>query len=147
MDRSDQNAPNKAMNMSREINQAKQKYLNDNGQHDVLKHLNINNPVPLNFNKIMAVLNKSNVEMVPGAAGNEKQGDFFGKLARMISRLENNISDRRLGFIFNGGGDVLDFTWLEKFTTSILGSTFRRLTAHRISCCTSDIFCSTISTF
>ncbi len=64
-----------------------------------------------------------NVAMVPGAGGKDKQGDFFGKLARMISRLENKISDRRLGFMFNGGGDVLDFTWLEKFTTAVLGST------------------------
>ncbi|EPW2936296.1 ATP-binding protein, partial [Pseudomonas aeruginosa] len=66
--------------------------------------------------------NEINVEMVAGARG-EKQGDFFGKLARMISRLENKISDRRLGFMFNGGGDVLNFAWLEKFTTAVLGST------------------------
>ena len=61
--------------------------------------------------------------MVPGAkAGTEKQGDFFGKLARMISRLENKISDRRLGFMFNGGEDILDFAWLEKFASAVLGS-------------------------
>lgn len=123
VDRSDQNAPNQAMIMAREINQAKQKYLEENGQQDVLKHFTVDSPVPFDLDVLMGRLNDINVEMVPGAkAGTEKQGDFFGKLARMISRLENKISDRRLGFMFNGGGDVLNFTWLEKFTTAVLGS-------------------------
>lgn len=123
VDRSDQNAPNQAMIMAREVNQAKQKYLEENSLQDVLKHFTVDSPVPFSLDALMERLNDINVEMVPGAkAGTEKQGDFFGKLARMISRLENKISDRRLGFMFNGGGDVLDFTWLEKFTTAILGS-------------------------
>ena len=124
VDRSDQNAPNQAMIMAREINLAKQKYLEDNGQNDVLKHFTVDSPVPFDLNVLMGRLNEINIEMVPGAkAGTEKQGDFFGKLARMISRLENKISDRRLGFMFNGGGDVLDFTWLDKFASAVLGST------------------------
>lgn len=123
VDRSDQNAPNQAMIMSREINQAKRKYLEDNGQNDVLKHFTIDSPVPFDLNVLISKLNEINVEMVPGANNRDKQGDFYGKLARMISRLENKISDRRLGFMFNDGGDVLDFPWLEKFASSVLGST------------------------
>ncbi len=124
VDRSDQNAPNQAMIMAREINQAKQKYLEENSQKDVLKHFTVDSPVPFDLDVLMARLNDINVEMVPGArAGSEKQGEFFGKLARMISRLENKVSDRRLGFMFNGGDDVLDFTWLDKFVTAVLGST------------------------
>jgi uncharacterized protein len=122
VDRSDQNAPNQAMIMAREINHAKRKYLEDNDQKDVLKHFTVDSPVPFDLDFLMGKLNEINVEMVAGARG-EKQGDFFGKLARMISRLENKISDRRLGFMFNGGGNVLDFAWLEKFTTAVLGST------------------------
>ncbi|MGO4814222.1 ATP-binding protein [Cupriavidus sp. 2MCAB6] len=123
VDRSDQNAPNQAMIMSREINQAKRKYLEDGDQKEILKHFTVDSPVPFDLDVLMGRLNEINVEMVPGAsAGKEKQGDFFGKLARMISRLENKISDRRLGFMFSGGGDVLDFSWLEKFTTAVLGS-------------------------
>lgn len=122
VDRSDQNAPNQAMIMAREINQAKRKYLEDNKQQDLLKHFTVDSPVPFDLDFLMARLNEINIEMVPGARG-DKQGDFFGKLARMISRLENKISDRRLGFMFNGGGDILDFTWLEKFTSAALGCT------------------------
>lgn len=123
VDRSDQNAPNQAMIMAREINQAKQKYLEDNGQQEVLKHFTVDSPVPFDLDILLRRLNEINVEMVPGAGSKPKQGDFFGKLARMISRLENKISDRRLGFMFNGGDDLLDFTWLDKFTNAMLGST------------------------
>lgn len=122
VDRSDQNAPNQAMIMAREINNAKQKYLEENGQRDVLKHFTVDSPVPFNLDTLMAKLNEINVEMVAGARG-EKQGDFFGKLARMISRLENKISDRRLGFMFNAGSDSMNFEWLEKFIEAIIGST------------------------
>lgn len=124
VDRSDQNAPNQAMIMAREINQAKRKYLEDNWQHDLLKHFTVDSPVPFDLDFLLERLNSINVEMVPGAKiGTEKQGDFFGKLARMISRLENKISDRRLGFMFSGGKDILDFAWLEKFAIAALGST------------------------
>ncbi|MDQ8996199.1 ATP-binding protein [Acinetobacter soli] len=124
VDRSDQNAPNQAMIMAREINQAKRKYLEDNWQHDLLKHFTVDSPVPFDLDFLLERLNSINVEMVPGAKiGTEKQGDFFGKLARMISRLENKISDRRLGFMFSGGEDILDFAWLEKFAIAALGST------------------------
>ncbi len=122
VERSDQNAPNQAMIMAREINHAKKKYLEDNDQQDVLKHFTVDSPVPFDLKLLMSKLNEINVEMVPGARG-EKQGDFNGKLSRMISRLENKISDRRLGFMFNGGGDILDFAWLDKFITAVLGST------------------------
>lgn len=122
VDRSDQNAPNQAMIMSREINQAKRKYLEDGDHEEILKHFTVDSPVPFDLDVLMGRLNEINVEMVPGAAGREKQGDFFGKLARMISRLENKVSDRRLGFMFSGGEDVLDYSWLEKFTTAVLGS-------------------------
>jgi len=122
VDRSDQNAPNQAMIMAREINNAKQKYLEENGQRDVLKHFTVDSPVPFSLDTLMTKLNEINVEMVAGARG-EKQGDFFGKLARMISRLENKISDRRLGFMFNAGSDSMNFEWLERFIEAIIGST------------------------
>jgi uncharacterized protein len=121
VDRSDQNAPNQAMIMSREINQAKRKYLEDGGRVEILKHFTVDSPVPFDLDILMGRLNAINVEMVPGAR-TEKAGDFNGKLSRMISRLENKISDRRLGFMFNGGEDVLDFSWLEIFTHAVLGS-------------------------
>lgn len=124
VDRSDQNAPNQAMIVAREINQSKRKYLEDNGHDDILSHFTVDSPVPFDLHELLDRLNYINTEMVQGArAGSEKQGEFFGKLARMISRLENKISDRRLGFLFNGGDDIMDFSWLSRLSTKLLGST------------------------
>ncbi|MBD8564153.1 ATP-binding protein [Oxalobacteraceae sp. CFBP 8763] len=124
VDRSDQNAPNQAMLMSREVNNAKTAYLNAGGHKELLADFTIDSPVPFSVNSLLASLEAINNEMVPGAkAGSEKMGEFNGKLSRMISRLENKISDRRLGFLFQGGADTLHFDWLAHLAAAIFGST------------------------
>lgn len=122
VDRSDQNAPNQAMIMAREVNIAKTDYLKAGDYQDILDNFTVDSPVPFDLDELLVRLNAINAEMVPGARG-EKQGEFFGKLARMISRLENKVSDRRLGFLFQGGGDVLEFDWLNRLADALLGST------------------------
>jgi hypothetical protein len=124
VDRSDQNAPNQAMLMSREVNNAKTAYLTAGGHKELLADFTIDSPVPFAVDSLLASLEAINNEMVPGAkAGSEKMGEFNGKLSRMISRLENKISDRRLGFLFQGGADTLDFDWLSHLAAAIFGST------------------------
>ncbi len=122
VDRSDQNAPNQSMIMAREVNQSKRKYLEDKGHDNILSHFTVDSPVPFSLTELLERLNFINTEMVQGARS-EKQGEFFGKLARMISRLENKISDRRLGFLFNDSADSLEFSWLNRLSTKLLGST------------------------
>lgn len=125
VDRSDQNAPNQSMIMSREINAAKRSYLEAGDHRNLLEDFTIDSPIPFDLNSLIEQLNAINVEMVPGARG-EKAGEFNGKLSRMISRLENKISDRRLGFLFQGGQAVLDFDWLERLAAAIFGSSDER---------------------
>jgi DNA helicase HerA-like ATPase len=124
VERSDQNAPNQSMIMSREINAAKKKYLTDGNHTDVLDNFTVDSPVPFDIHELIDELNSINIEQVPGArAGTTKAGEFNGKLSRMISRLENKLSDRRLGFLFQGGADTLKFNWLEDLTKALMGST------------------------
>jgi DNA helicase HerA-like ATPase len=124
VERSDQNAPNQSMIMSREINAAKKKYLTDGNHTDVLDNFTVDSPVPFDIHGLIDELNSINIEQVPGArAGTTKAGEFNGKLSRMISRLENKLSDRRLGFLFQGGADTLQFNWLEDLTKALMGST------------------------
>lgn len=122
VDRSDQNAPNQAMIISREINAAKRKYLEDGGHDDLLNNFTVDSPVPFDLDALLTELNSINTQMVPGSGGREKQGEFFGKLARMIARLENKVSDRRLGFLFQGGESTLEFNWLDSLISRIMGS-------------------------
>lgn len=123
VDRSDQNAPNQAMIMSREINAAKQQYLEAGGYADILESFTVDSPVPFDINVLLNRLNEINSEMVPGANGKPKQGEFYGKLSRLIARLENKVTDRRLGFLFQGGTETLEFDWLGQLTDALLGST------------------------
>lgn len=123
VERSDQNAPNQAMIMAREVNAAKTKYLTDGGYQDILNNFTVDSPVPFDLKALLRALNEINVEKIAGVkAGTTKAGEFNGKLSRMISRLENKISDRRLGFLFQGGSDVLEFDWLNRLADALLGS-------------------------
>ncbi len=123
VDRSDQNAPNQAMIMSREVNAAKQQYLEAGRYADILDSFTVDSPVPFDIDVLLNRLNEINSEMVPGANGKPKQGEFYGKLSRLIARLENKVTDRRLGFLFQGGTDTLEFDWLGQLTDALLGST------------------------
>ncbi len=123
VDRSDQNAPNQAMIMSREINKVKRNYLESKKESEILKNFTIDSPVPFILQDLLDGLNQINTEMVKGAGSREKQGEFFGRLSRMIARLENKILDRRLGFMFQGGNDVLELQWLNEVVKTLMCGT------------------------
>ncbi|TGU85406.1 ATP-binding protein, partial [Acinetobacter pittii] len=112
VDRSDQNAPNQSMVISRAIVNAKRKYLEEQKLQDVLDNFTIDSPIPFCINTVLDEIKDLNTQMVAGARG-EKAGEFNGKLSRLIQRLENKITDRRLGFIFKGSKETLKFEWLE----------------------------------
>lgn len=120
VDRSDQNAPNQAMLMSRTVTEAKRDFLKNGKHQDVLDNFTIDSPVPFDLNGIVTELNRLNTEMVAGARG-DKQGPYFDKLSRMIARFENKRTDRRLGFLFRGGEDTLKFEWLETLCSTLVG--------------------------
>ena len=124
VDRSDQNAPNQAMLMSRTVTEAKRSFLTKGKHQDVLDNFTIDSPVPFDIDGVIRELNKLNIEMVAGSkAGTEKQGPYFDKLSRMIARFENKRTDRRLGFLFRGGDDTKKFEWLETLCSTLLGGT------------------------
>lgn len=120
VDRSDQNAPNQAMLMSRTVTDAKRTFLTNGKHQDVLDNFTIDSPVPFDLNGVVTELNRLNTEMVAGARG-DKQGPYFDKLSRMIARFENKRTDRRLGFLFRGGEDTLKFEWLETLCSTLVG--------------------------
>lgn len=120
VDRSDQNAPNQAMVMSRTIIGAKREYLTAGRHAEVLANFTIDSPVPFDVQLVLNELNKLNVEMVAGASGRDKMGDFNGKLSRLIQRLESKLSDRRLGFLFPSKSDLLAYDWLGSLVTLLL---------------------------
>ena len=119
VDRSDQNAPNQAMLMSRSVTKAKQTFLTEGNHQDVLENFTIDSPVPFDLEAVSTELNHLNSEMVPGSGGRQKQGPYFDKLSRLIARFENKKTDRRLGFLFQGGAETNEFGWLETLSATL----------------------------
>lgn len=123
VDRSDQNAPNQAMVISRAVTNAKKKFLEHEGLTSVLQNFTVDSPVPYAMDDVIEEVSSLNTEMVKGSSGREKQGDFHGKLSRMIARLENKISDRRLGFLFKVPAHVMQYSWLSELAVALMAGT------------------------
>lgn len=123
IDRSDDNAPNQAMVLARAVTAEKQKYLQDGGHKAVLDNFTVDSPVPYEIRAVLKELNRLNVEMVTGSSGKEKQGDFHGRLSRFIARLENKLTDKRLGFMMAPPAEAQKFDWLPKFADALLAGT------------------------
>lgn len=119
VDRSDQNAPNQAMVMARSILNAKQAYLQRQGKQEILEAFTIDSPIPFDLDEVISELSMLNEQMVPGARA-EKAGEFNGKLSRMIQRLENKRTDRRLGFLFQGADETMEFGWLDRLVNALM---------------------------
>jgi len=120
VDRSDQNAPNQAMMMSRCITAAKVKTLEEAKAQAILDNFTIDSPVPFDINSVLNDLANLNAEMVQGTKS-EKQGPYFDKLSRMIARLEAKKNDRRLGFIFQAPAECMKLEWLAEITHCLIG--------------------------
>ena len=52
--------------------------------------------------------------MVTGASNREIQGPCYGKLSRLIGRLEAKRNDRRLAFLFQPPAECMEMNWLER---------------------------------
>lgn len=122
IDRSDNNAPNQAMVISRAVIDAKRNYLIARGQTVLAENFTIDSPIPFDLAAVIQELEALDQEDVAGArAGTTKAGDFKGKLGRLIQRLSTKRTDRRLGFLFGGGAATMEYGWLETLSTALVG--------------------------
>jgi hypothetical protein len=122
LDRSEENAPNQAARLTHHVRALKHDRLVTDGKTDLAARFTVDSPVPYDLAGLVDSLTADDTEMVPGANGREKQGPFFGRLTRLVSRMEARMSDRRYGFMFNPPGDHLDYDWLHDFAKRLLGT-------------------------
>lgn len=121
VDRSDQNAPNQSMTMTKCITDAKKASLTDPAHKEILDNFTIDSPVPFSIVAVLDALKNLNEGMVPGANSKEKQGPYFDKLSRLIARLEAKFTDRRLGFIFQPPSECMKMSWLDEMVHQLIG--------------------------
>ena len=120
VDRSDQNAPNQSMMITRAITEAKKEKLTASEHSQILANFTIDSPVPFDIQKVLSDLICHNTQMVIGSNGREKQGPYFDKLSRLIGRLEAKIQDRRLGFLFQVPENCMEMSWLTKMVHRLI---------------------------
>ena len=120
VDRSDQNAPNQAMIMTRTVVDTKKAALDPEEHKEILDNFTIDSPVPFDINDVLDNLRTLDEQMVPGArSGTEKLGPYHGKLSRLIGRLEAKRHDRRLAFLFQPPAECMDMRWLERMVHAV----------------------------
>lgn len=124
LDRSDQNAPNQAMVLKREILDAKARQLAAEDDKDLEACFTIDSPVPYSLKAVRDRLEELDQEQVEGARkGTTKAGPFNGKLTRFVQRLDSRRTDRRLGFLFEPPEHTEAMDWLDKAAEALLGGT------------------------
>ncbi|HRW97845.1 MAG TPA: ATP-binding protein [Cyclobacteriaceae bacterium] len=120
LDRCDSNAPNQAMIFSNAVIEKKKKYLHDLEKAEMEANITLDSPIPYHLNDLLEDLSSKDCEMVPGAGGKDKQGPYFGKLTRFVQRLETKKNDKRLNFMFNSTGDLLDYNFMNHLCSSLM---------------------------
>ncbi|WP_277239881.1 ATP-binding protein [Merdimonas faecis] len=118
LDRSDTNAPNQAMQLSKQIMAAKEQTVKDT---EYESKITLDSPVAYDLNMVLQHLHDLDSEMVPGARG-DKAGPFNGKLTRFNQRLENKMSDKRVGFMFSLTDEEKKSDWLQSFCKQLMGT-------------------------
>ncbi|MCR6493168.1 ATP-binding protein [Cellulomonas sp. P24] len=121
LDRSEDNAPNQAARLTDHVRDLKSEALKADSREDVLARFTVDSPVPYSIRSLVERLRADDVAMVAGAS-RDKQGPFFGRLTRFISRLESKLADRRYGFMFGPPESEVKYEWLHQFAKSLLGS-------------------------
>ena len=126
VERGDQNAPNQTMLISQSILEAKKAYLETGNHTEILDNFTIDSPVPFKINDILEKLKFYNEQRI-----DNRQGPHFGKLSRLMARLDNKVSDRRLGFMFRGGEETMKFDWLEKLSFTLFAGNLEQTSKKR----------------
>lgn len=119
LDRSDTNAPNQAMQLSKLVLEQKDIMLKGTPYED---KITLDSPVPYKIESVLDELKKLDTKLEPGERTKQVKGAFNGKLTRFNQRLENKINDKRFGFMFSISDEELDLGWLLKFCNKLMGT-------------------------
>lgn len=98
VDRSESAAPNQIAKF-KEVLQLAKETPQENKQLDI-KKITIDTPVYFDFDAILKEFRGLDTQMVPGAAGKDKQGPLFGQFTRLLMRIDSRLNDRRYDLIF-----------------------------------------------
>lgn len=137
VDASDNNAHNQASAVSSIVWKAKQEYLNEN---NISIDFTVDSPIPYNLigdpeeiqtdektgeivgeiNGLLAALKIQNKARDFSSSKTGKAGPFNGKFDRLIPRIENKVSDKRLSFMFSCPDESFSYHYLSEFCQKLM---------------------------
>jgi len=103
------------------VRNLKDETLKSQGKEDVRRTFTVDSPIPYDLNELVSLLETDNQEMVEGARG-QKQGEWYGRLTRLIARIRGKLEDRRYGFMFQPPDRAQDYGWLAAQAGRLLGA-------------------------
>ena len=108
----------------------KKKYLEENMNEFSSEIITVDTPIPFSAQELKNYLESENIK--EEKTGEEyktgdkkglektKQGQYFGKLTNLITRLQTKIDDKKYGFVFNENKTMRD-SYLKEFINKIMG--------------------------
>lgn len=121
LDRSDSNAPNQASRFTLHIRELKEKTLQAEGKHDILKTFTVDSPIPFEMEELLSKLREDDTRKGIGTTGKAVKGEWEGKLTRFIARLETKLDDKTYGFMFQPLKDIQKYNWLGDTICKLIG--------------------------
>lgn len=121
VDRSEENAPNQASELMKQVVELKKKSIEGLGKHDLLDGFTVDTPVPYRLADLIEAIAKKDREMVQGSKG-EKQGPLFGKLTRFLNRISVKTKDRRYAFMYQAPAEYETYEALHQLVEKLLGT-------------------------
>lgn len=122
VDKTEFTAANQTSRFTEHVRELKEARLLSEGRTETAELFTVDSPVPYSLADLRGRISVDNTQMEPGATpGKEKQGRFYGQFSRMIARMDAKIADRRYGFMFAPPQEALEYDWLVKLSTALLG--------------------------
>jgi DNA helicase HerA-like ATPase len=121
VDRSEENAPNQASELMKQVVELKMKSIEGLGKHDLLDGFTVDTPVPYRLADLIEAIAEKDREMVQGSKG-EKQGPLFGKLTRFLNRISVKTKDRRYAFMYQAPAEYETYEALHQLAEKLLGT-------------------------
>lgn len=126
VDKADADSSTQAMVLSNIIRKRKLEFLKLHNHQELLQSFTVDSPIPFSMQDILKDVKYINNELIPGIhQGEVVKGPYFGKFDRFIPRLEAMMSDRRYCFLFEGPENVLNYDYINRIVSALLGTGFK----------------------
>jgi len=124
INKENENSNVQALRLTTHLERLKEKTLQDLNKEEIRDTFTIDSPVPYKISELIRLLNIDNTKKnYGGATGEAKLGIWEGRLTDLVNTLRAKTGDKKYSFLFSPHDKTLEYEWLGKLMTNILGVT------------------------